>query len=79
MSIDLSTQASYTTPVHEEVGKCHICERSAPIRYCGMCEHWFCQSCRKAFFWRGLAAVKEKISGKQPGCCGPKEEANAGV
>jgi len=57
------------------VGKCHICEGiSGNIKYCKMCDHWFCGDCRIRWFWRGIEAVKEKIKGRHPGCCGPLEE-----
>ena len=57
-------------------GKCHICKKTVKITYCPVCDHWFCKKCRKAWFWRGMEAVKEKINGKSPGCCGPEENAN---
>ena len=55
-------------------GKCHLCKFNNLIKFCQLCDHWFCKSCRNKFFWRGLEAVKELISGKTPGCCGPKED-----
>lgn len=75
MPLDLQDPMTYTTPMaNDQIGICHICKRSALIRFCPVCDHWFCQNCRKAFFWRGLEAVKELIVGKHPGCCGPTEE-----
>lgn len=51
-------------------GKCHICKEQTLIRFCKLCDHWFCNDCRKKYWSRGLAAVREMIGGKHPGCCG---------
>jgi hypothetical protein len=56
-------------------GRCHICAELKAIRYCGLCKHWFCPDCRKAYFWRGLAAINVLLEGAQEGCCGPRESA----
>jgi len=52
------------------IGKCHICKEQTFIRFCKLCDHWFCNDCRGKYWSRGLAAVKEMIGGKTPGCCG---------
>jgi hypothetical protein len=52
-------------------GKCHICEEQKDIKWCGICQHWFCGDCRTKYWHRGLEAVKQMIGGKKPGCCGP--------
>lgn len=53
-------------------GKCHLCrEEHALIMYCKACDHWMCGVCRKKWFNRGLAALKEVLGGRQEGCCGP--------
>jgi len=54
-----------------QIGKCHICkEMDKPIAWCGKCEHWFCQECRRKYWSRGIEAIKQLIGGKVPGCCG---------
>jgi hypothetical protein len=56
------------------IGRCHLCQdRFAEIVYCGLCEHWFCESCRGRWFWRGLEFVRQLAGGRQPGCCGPAQ------
>lgn len=39
-----------------------------------MCEHWFCDDCKKVRFnnlWnRGIEAVKEFVGKQRFGCCG---------
>lgn len=54
-------------------GKCHICQDLKKVKYCSVCDHWFCADCRNRFFWRGLEAIKVLVSGSEPGCCGPLE------
>jgi len=54
-----------------EHGLCHICQLAGEIGYCVLCEHWFCEGCRDAWFERGLAWVKELVGGRREGCCGP--------
>lgn len=53
------------------LGTCHICQHIAFIKYCELCKHWFCDKCRKKYFSRGIAAVKEMLSKAKKGCCGP--------
>lgn len=53
-------------------GRCHICRRHAIIRYCSLCNHWFCGECRDNYFARGLAALKALVVAA-PGCCGPRD------
>ena len=55
----------------ERYGKCHLCQKQKMVEYCGKCAHWFCDGCRKRYFDRGIAAVKQMIGGRKPGCCGP--------
>ncbi len=52
------------------VGKCHICKEQAWVGFCKLCDHWFCDKCRQKYWARGLAAVKQMVGGKTPGCCG---------
>lgn len=52
-------------------GKCHICKEEKPISCCAWCEHFFCSDCRGVWWKRSLEAIKERIGGKHPGCCGP--------
>jgi hypothetical protein len=63
-------------------GRCHLrgvpraeatCPPTTKITYCSVCEHWFCETCKKRWWERGIEAVKELIDGKLAGCCGPKE------
>jgi hypothetical protein len=54
-----------------EFGKCHICKLHTEIAYCSKCGHHFCESCRSAWFSRGLEWVKELVGGRRDGCCGP--------
>ncbi len=58
-------------------GKCHICLEVGEVTYCPLCQHWFDQKCRRAWFHRGLAAIKELTGGKRAGCCGPQEVSRA--
>jgi len=52
-------------------GRCHICQESTPIRYCPICDHWFCDQCRGKYWERGFAAVMELVKGRSgPDCCG---------
>lgn len=52
-------------------GRCHICKDTKPIKYCPLCEHWFCADCRKKWWDRGLGFIREHFLGMSiPGCCG---------
>lgn len=56
----------------DQVGRCHICQQQTTIGYCAVCKHWFCEDCRRAYFRRGLAWVKQFIGlTEKEGCCGP--------
>lgn len=57
----------------DNTGKCHICKDTTTIRFCSLCNHWFCSDCRGKFFHRGLEAIKQVVGGKVEGCCGPKK------
>jgi hypothetical protein len=57
-----------------QLGKCHICKEMAVIKYCSICEHWFCPICRTAYFKRGIEAIKEMLNGASPNCCGVTKE-----
>ena len=62
----------------QAIGRCHLCQdRTADVTYCALCDHWFCETCRKRWFGRGLAFVKQLVGGKLPGCCGPQEAIHA--
>jgi hypothetical protein len=39
------------------------------IKWCNVCKHYFCDKCRKKFFWRGAEAIKEWLGGRREGCC----------
>jgi len=56
--------------VVEPNGKCHICRETREVAFCEWCQHWFCARCRKDWFGRGWAFVKERFGGPSPGCCG---------
>jgi len=74
MEVWVETQLGVDNDI-DPLGRCHICEWNAPIRYCSLCNHWFCSSCRNAYWKRGLAAVKEVVNGRQSmDCCGPGEK-----
>lgn len=53
-------------------GKCHVCEKTAEIAYCDLCQHWFCADCRLNIPARVWSAILEKLAGPTPGCCGPE-------
>lgn len=55
-------------------GRCHICQGQEWIRYCELCRHWFCESCRERWFRRGIEFLKELTGAARPGCCGPRRE-----
>lgn len=57
--------------VPEVRGKCHICKETKWVTYCNVCEHFFCEECRGAWFSRTWEFLKERFGGKKPGCCGP--------
>ena len=65
------------TAPQETIGRCHLCQMRTEIAYCPVCDHWFCAACRIRWFDRGVAFIKELTGGKQPGCCGPREESHA--
>jgi hypothetical protein len=67
MTPDLAQQ---TAPPGIE-GVCHLCQTTQQVRHCVKCDHWFCEACRRRWASRGLAAVKQMIGGREPGCCGP--------
>lgn len=54
--------------------KCHLCQRREPevkdVRYCAVCDHWFCEACRGRWFERGAAFLAQMVGGRKPGCCG---------
>jgi hypothetical protein len=52
------------------LGKCHFHEGIVEIEYCPACQHFFCEDCRRRYWARGLAAVKQMIGGRRKGCCG---------
>ena len=56
-------------------GICHLCDpkRITEVEFCSMCNHWFCDDCRRRYWARGLAAVKQMIGRKRKGCCGIME------
>lgn len=58
-------------------GKCHVCKMSKDIKYCGGCQHWFCEKC-KYHFDRAKSFFDELINGRQANCCGPKAEIEVG-
>lgn len=72
--IDLGPESGYNYFADGEYGKCHLCCWLGTVKYCPKCDHWFCKSCRKLYFRRGLAALKQLIQGKTPGCCGPSKD-----
>jgi hypothetical protein len=55
-------------------GRCHLCQNDKDIIWCKVCEHWFCEECRRRYWSRGLAAVRELVGGRTPNCCGPRKE-----
>jgi len=54
-----------------QFGTCHVCRGTHIIKFCPWCAHWFCARCWRRIFARGSHAMKELITGKTPGCCGP--------
>jgi Zinc finger, C3HC4 type (RING finger) len=52
-------------------GRCHICEQTLEVDYCDLCDHWFCEGCRRRWFSRGVSAVKALIGWPRENCCGP--------
>lgn len=58
------------------VGRCHLCQETKWVDYCGICDHYFCENCRSKWFDRTVEFVKQLCAGKVPGCCGPREEHN---
>lgn len=61
-------------------GKCHICQSLADVSFCPVCDHWFCDECRRRYWARGLAFVRflvASVMGLAPRrgvCCGPTEK-----
>lgn len=55
-----------------QIGKCHVCKKSGlSIGWCNLCCHWFCRTCKSDWIQRSYEAIKERIFGKKPHCCGP--------
>jgi hypothetical protein len=53
-------------------GVCHVCKVEKLIKYCRICEHWFCTSCRRQLFARSLDALLDILgANKDTVCCGP--------
>jgi hypothetical protein len=72
MSDDRPAVSNTNTPASPTLGRCHLCQETGiPIAFCRLCDHWFCDRCRSRWARRGLAAVRQVIMGKWPGCCGP--------
>lgn len=43
--------------------KCYYCD-STNTKYCSLCEHYFCDKCRKRYDKRIISMIKEKFKKK---------------
>jgi hypothetical protein len=46
-----------------EIHECFLCgDTTNNVLYCSMCNHYFCDGCRKKYGTRIMAAVEEKLT-----------------
>jgi hypothetical protein len=52
---------------------CCLCGGDEEVAWCGICQHYFCGDCRKDWWGRGRAGVKEHLFNVPPPFCQHKE------